>query len=860
MRKLIVLCAFFLIAVFGYSIDMENITDGNMDLQVNRIKEEFFPLYIDELKGIGYLPMKEFLYTIELNEIEVDFQNKMIKGILPDKRKIQWKFDSDISFIDNEELYLEIEQLNKIFPVKNVKFDLAMLNINIQFDFKIPADIRYEQEQKRRGMSKGDKTGKKHEYIDNKSFFSPGVIQVEYEKNDLEKSRGSSLSVNYSTQLLYGELDGEFSIFDDSRKNRKKFEVESLSLNYEDVMDKKDVILGSFYMRVPSFYDVETDINGISILDSSSRYDVTEKNGNTFEGYAPSGSVVELYRNGILIDYQNADNQRYIFRDINTQSLTDKYYIRIYKDDGTYIQQDISLWLNNKTLNKNQWSYNIQSGKVDKKGDNDFWGTLRYGVNDFVTVEAGYYDLKGKSEERYRYKERAYGIYLSSPPIKFPFWANINWYEDTEKNDGTLIWEYKQNFYDFILEGKGEKYSKRISLEENKEEKYRANIRKSFGRLNVGAGYEVEVSKGKYYRDYIASVGYNRRYVSNNIEYRFQEYEEDENRNKHSTRFQTGISYFDNWNITAEIDIKYNNKWEMDTDKYSVKFIRRNNNYYSKKYFDLSLGFTYSEKDEDHFRTEVYATIYLEDFGLPFFNTEVSFEANDRRSEDRKVGTKIKKIIVLEDLQRNSKLKNISNSWISGKVYIDNNSNSIYDEGDEPLSEIKVTVLGKSVETDEDGNYLVEDISSNSEFNVKVDRTYIDPLLYYNEEKYYKMMPSTGMHIDIPFQNTISLSGNIKLEGADIPEDKLPYIYNKMRITIKKDGKEIKTLKPEFDGFFILDGLIEGEYVMELSSKDEQYKPLKDKMELSIKPEEAANGVFEVGDLIFIKEDQNENI
>lgn len=57
----------------------------------------------------------------------------------------------------------------------------------------------------------------------------------------------------------------------------------------------------------------------------------------------------------------------------------------------------------------------------------------------------------------------------------------------------------------------------------------------------------------------------------------------------------------------------------------------------------ISLGFTYSEKDEDHFRTEVYATIYLEDFGLPFFNTEVSFEANDRRSEDRKVGTKIKR-------------------------------------------------------------------------------------------------------------------------------------------------------------------------------------------------------------------------
>lgn len=146
MRRLIALCVFFLIVVSSYSIDMENMTEGNMDLQVNRIKEEFFPLYIDEIKEIGYLPIKEFLYTIELNDIEVDFQNKMIKGTLPDKKKIQWRFDSDISFVEDEELYIEIEYLGKVFPVKNVKFDLAMLNINIQFDFKIPADIRYEQE------------------------------------------------------------------------------------------------------------------------------------------------------------------------------------------------------------------------------------------------------------------------------------------------------------------------------------------------------------------------------------------------------------------------------------------------------------------------------------------------------------------------------------------------------------------------------------------------------------------------------------------------------------------------------------------------------------------------------------------
>ncbi len=158
-------------------------------------------------------------------------------------------------------------------------------------------------------------------------------------------------------------------------------------------------------------------------------------------------------------------------------------------------------------------------------------------------------------------------------------------------------------------------------------------------------------------------------------------------------------------------------------------------------------------------------TVYLEDFGMPFVNTEVSFDVSDEKGSTKKVGTKFKKILILEDIERNSRLKNKSNSWVSGRVYIDNNANSKFDMEDEVLSDIKVSILGKSIETDANGNYLIEDISSNAEFNVIVDRTYIDPLLYYDEEKYYKLMPSTGMKIDIPFQNTISLSGNVIIHG-----------------------------------------------------------------------------------------------
>lgn len=853
MKKIILICILIFFSSFTYSVDMENIVDGNMDIQINRVKEEFFPLYIDEVKEIGYIPLSEFLYVAELNDIEINFEKKQVNGVIPNGQRIKWEFDPDISFVKAQELYIDVSKLSAVMPVEKLVFDLPMLNINIKLPFKLPSDMRYEQEQKRRGMG-SEREKDAHDVIGNKKMFSPGVVEIEYEKTNLNEGKGKSLDINYSTQLMYGELDSEFSIYDDSRKNKSKPEIDSISLTYENVMDKKDVVLGSFYMRTPSFYDVDNNINGISILDSSERFDVTEKDGNIFEGYAPTGSVVELYRNGILIDYQNVENQRYRFENINTQSLTDKYYIRIYKTDGTYIQKDLSLWLNNKNLSKNTWNYSIQSGKVDRKGDNDFIGTLKYGLNNFMTAEVGYYNLAGKSEERKKYDEMSYGMYINSPPVKFPFWANIIWYQDREEGDGTLTWEYRQNFYDFIIEGIGEKYSRRISEEEKKDEKYRANIRKSFGRLNIGTGYEVETYQGNHYTDYIGSVGYNQRYLSNTLEYRFQEYSDDVKRNRHITRFQTGISYFDNINIVTEVELKYDNNWEVLEDKYSVKFIRRNNGYYSKKYFDLSLGVTYSTKDDDRLKMEMNGTVYLEDFGVPFVDTEISFDASDEKGSTKKVGTKFRKILILEDIERNSRLKNKSNSWVSGKVYIDNNANSRFDVEDEVLPDIKVSILGKSIETDADGNYLIEDISSNAEFNVRVDRTYIDPLLYYDEEKYYKLMPSTGMKIDIPFQNTISLSGNVIVHGENIDVESLPYIFNKIKIVIKNGDKEVKSLKPEFDGYFIVDGLIEGNYTVELSSRDELYKPMKNKIEITIKPDEIENGIFEMGKLIFTEE------
>ncbi|MGL4538717.1 MAG: hypothetical protein ACRCUD_06505 [Cetobacterium sp.] len=844
---------YIVVSITIFPMDRENIIDGNMDLKINNFKEEFYPLYIDEIKEEGYLGLKALFNSLELNELYVDLNKLEVIGELPNKEKISWKFDGSVAFIENDDIYINLNNLNEIFPVKNIKFDLNMLNIEIKLGFKLPSDIRYEQEVKRKNILKKSKLEtQKNDYKTNKSLITPGVVQIQYEQTSFSEGDTNSLDIKYSSQLFYGEFQSDITLFNE-RTNDARAKINTATLRYNNIFDEKDLVVGSFYMRVPSVYNIDTDMNGISISDSSDRYNLMERGGNTFEGYAPDGSVVELYRNGILLDYQTVNEQKYIFTGIDLLSLTDRYYIRIYEEDGSYIQKDLSLLMNNKALVKNRWSYSIQSGKVRGRRDENFLGTLKYGLTNNLTLEFGHLNLTSDREKRI-YKENLYGFIYNSSPIKFPFWISGNWYHDLNKKDGSLFLEFGQNVYDYRIEGVVEKYSKRISEQEKKDEIYRINIKKSIKNINYGLGYEIESYKGNKYNNYTGGIGYNYKYLSNGLEYTFQEYTENSLRNKHRFKYQLGMGGFDILNVTSSIEYKFNHEWELEEDKYSLKFIKRNSNYYSSKKIDFSVNFAYSEKSRDKFLSELSFTLYLEEFGLPFSSAEMLFSGNDKNQ--KRLGTKIKKTIILQEIDKNSKMKNIVNSWIKGKVFIDSNGNGKYDDLDEVLDGIDITVQGKKTTTDNNGDYFIENISAETTFTLKVDKTYIDPLLYFDETIHYRLMPSTGMIINIPLQNTTSISGNILLKSEEINEGQLPFIYNKVVLILKKNNNEIRRLKPEFDGFFICDGLIDGEYEVEIQISDKNYYFEKNKYQLIVNSLNNDSGIYKFDDFILLKKEE----
>ena len=72
---------------------------------------------------------------------------------------------------------------------------------------------------------------------------------------------------------------------------------------------------------------------------------------------------------------------------------------------------------------------------------------------------------------------------------------------------------------------------------------------------------------------------------------------------------------------------------------------------------------------------------------------------------------------------------------------------------------------------------------------------------------------------------------------------------------LKKDGVELKRFRPEFDGYYIVDGLVDGEYQLELSTTNEDYYLEKESVEVVIKAEENSNGVFELDEITLIKKE-----
>lgn len=590
-----------------------------------------------------------------------------------------------------------------------------------------------------------------------KENFTLGIIKIKYSRSDFQKEDSNLLQLAYASQIFYGNFNTIINVYDGVESSNKEV-VKNISLNYYDFVKGKDITLGNFYMRAPSVYKNSSQVMGASILGSKAKTGIYERGKNSFEGYAPEGSMVDLYRNGVLLDFQIVSGERYTFTGINSLSLTDNYSIRVYKGDGSFTEEILSLLMNDRNLKKNTWNYQFQIGENQDISKNskpiNYIGNISYGITNNITYEAGIYKLDTRDKNKFIYNDTSHSIYVSSSPRKFPFQSKITWYDEKgedSSNHGTVVLEHKLKFFKGTIEAQYEDYSKQKSIENEKDTTGKVVFKKNFNNIGIGIGYSYETFGNQKVSGYSSGLNYSFPAINFSSEYEFKEYNYS-SQDRHKLKLNSDIIKLSSINIILDSTQEFHRDWKRYSQDYGVKFIKKHNQYNGEKVYDFSLGFHYSNKNKKRFLTEFSTIFYLESIKNPFTSSKISFSSNAREIKNHKVGLELGKTILLEDITRNSKMKNLSNSWITGKVFIDENHNEIYDKGEPLVEGVQVTCSGKSVYTDKDGIYILEDISPNKIITLDIDTTGINPLLNFQNKQKYKLNSSTGKKLDIPLQ------------------------------------------------------------------------------------------------------------
>jgi hypothetical protein len=194
------------------------------------------------------------------------------------------------------------------------------------------------------------------------------------------------------------------------------------------------------------------------------------------------------------------------------------------------------------------------------------------------------------------------------------------------------------------------------------------------------------------------------------------------------------------------------------------------------------------------------------------------------------IGVDIEKTIILEKPLTKNTNPPPSRSWLEGRLFIDDNGNGVFDSNEKPLDGVEVKVGGKKCITDENGYYFIDDISSYKVNDLKIDKRTIDPMLEVaNDKKYVKLYPATGGEMDIPFQPISVIMGSIKILDKSVNGVEHFPIISQLYVQLKTlDGKLVKEKRMEPEGYYMLDKILPGKYLLTIDYRGDQKIIFKD--------------------------------
>lgn len=821
--KRISIIFFLILNIYAFSLE-----EIYVSLRVKDLKNDFYPLICNESKV--YFNIKDLIVFLDLRGFSVK-KDGYLSGEIDNK-----KIHSDTNFKDNvtfdDTVYINIDNLPKILPVESVSFNEEMYTLSIHPSFKLPYEVIRERLQKRRNLefSKTIVEDNKKIYSSRRKRLDLGILSMDYNRPDFSSSE-EIFNLGYASQLLYGDFSIDGQVFDEEKLN-----YVDLKYNNVDFLGGRDVTIGDIYLRSYSALNVESSLRGISVYGNES-YARQESGKTIIDGNASGANTVELYQNGILIDYKNITNNSYKF-EVNTISSDDEYKVVKYFPNGKTEEKTVYLLSDTQIFPKGEWDYILQGGQGIENHKDQYMYNVKYGVTSNLTLGIGNSFLTGDQGQSYDIIEGNFAYRTKA--LRFPSMIIGNYLYDTDEDEGTLFLAFTQKVGDYTFQINYDDYSTRLARDNSIDKRYEL----SFGRSYSAFEYKFRCSKEEYL-DTEKEVGVDLYYRVD--KYRFSsinkyECHEDEH-NRYSNSL--GVDYTGNKYLNINFNSTFDFYSDTVDDSYKLRLSRRGSQT-TTNYFDLAGELEYD--NSSHLKGTLEVTYYYD--GLMRVNLPVTVTDDSTSS-----GISLQKSLALKDPLKLQYIKDKETFWIEGVVFKDINGNGISDTGEEGMKDVGITIDGIEVFTDSKGRYLVQNIPANTVHELSLIRASLDPTLEAGLED-MNILGRIGesMTFDIPLMPLSSIGGNILFDNNSSND----FILSRTIIDFLQDGIVKYSCSPEYDGFYIVDKILPGNYDVEITYLGRGKKIERSNQDQVIIPRSGDGDYYERDFKVVIIEDKEE--
>lgn len=762
--------------------------------------EKYFSLidFINKLDIKNYENI-ENIFTVEIGEslkkVEINNKNKTVSV---NKSNLDIDFEKNVKYIENE-IYISLELL-KILFVKDIRIDENYSRISMDLNFNSPAMIeKLRRKAEIEIENSKENPANKLVYTNERKLFELGNLgvetYVEYEKKEEDKSSETKYVAEFEYQgsLLYGELKTRYNTYDN--------EIGDTYLTYKDILaEDHELKIGSYNIG-----DKKREW-GIR-LNKNRGYFQSGKN-YIIEYDVPIGSKVELLYYGIPIEIQDAYNGQVRFE--NPAIKEDRtYQLRITSVDGKIEIVDIKTSPIYNNQNKGEFEYDFEIREEDESGKVRSNGEIYYGLTDKLTLGTGFSREIEEVNNEYKYIDSAnleltYSDYISK---KYPyvFQVGIDKTLSSGKDNSGYAYDDRYNI-DLLYQIDIDKF--RIITDYTNYGKYYSEKQDASFDLsydvtsNLRLGYRYENTK------------YRRENENESNSYGTIEY--DYNIGKVLFSNTIGLSedkdenyidfniYMTSWYSNT---ISLENRWTGKKNEYEGTLTLYNGNLFSG--FDYSFSLGYSEKDRERLTLE---------FELDLANI-FTFEADFGNKGSRRYKAGIDTVIDLRNTKTLKDIKPINSldsTNVKTKVFIDENGNNLYEEGEELLKNVEVSIAGQKKNSDENGEAIFYGVPSNSEIEVG---TLIRRPSYTmgNTSVNIHSKGTSSVVAYIPVKPMMTLQGILELDNnLDLTTEEKRDLYDNIVIQVQdKNGKIIESTLADENGIFIVSGLFTEEYIIQ---------------------------------------------